>query len=136
MLSDNADLSGTRRILEFGPLAIDTLKDRAYINNVELALSAYEFGVLFLLAQREGFYISFEQLYESVWHTPYYPDIYDNPSDYKEPASRGEVQTEISRFIVKLNGMAQSVMKIECSADKGYALRINGRNAPYRKATV
>ncbi len=71
-----------RRFLETGPLVMDTKRYRAYLKDVDLELSENEFDALFLLAQREGEWIAFEDLYRAVWEPP-------DGKDLREAARRG-----------------------------------------------
>ena len=41
-------------------------------NGIEIELTNYEFGILYLLARNPGQVFSKEQIYSQVWKTPYY----------------------------------------------------------------
>jgi DNA-binding response OmpR family regulator len=53
-----------------GPLKLDVLASRAYMNGVDLLLTQKEFALLLLLIQNEGKTMSAESLYEKVWKAP------------------------------------------------------------------
>jgi hypothetical protein len=111
------------RFFEYGPLAFDTLRDKAFIGRDELPLSENEFLILFLLVRSEGVYITFETVYDRIWDLPYYPDLFPNPEDYPAPPSRDEALIQMGRVVTKLNDVGKSAIKIEFTANKGYALR-------------
>ena len=56
-----------RRYWKCGPLALDATELRAVINGREIPLNEDEFNALYLLVQREGEILTFEELYKAVW---------------------------------------------------------------------
>ena len=53
-----------------GPLRLDTLSGRAYLNGSEMRLAPKEFSILRLLVQNESSILTAEKLYEEVWGMP------------------------------------------------------------------
>jgi len=53
-----------------GLLKLDTVADRAYLNEEDMLLAPKEFSVLFMLVQNEGKILTAESLYETVWKLP------------------------------------------------------------------
>jgi DNA-binding response OmpR family regulator len=56
------------KIMTKGPLTLDIITRRAYIDNNNLQLTHKEFSCLFLLAQNEGHIISARAIYEQLWN--------------------------------------------------------------------
>jgi DNA-binding response OmpR family regulator len=55
------------KTLTKGPLLLDTIARRAYIDNDDLLLTHKEFACLLMLAQNEGHIISASTIYEQIW---------------------------------------------------------------------
>ena len=53
-----------------GPLTLDTMAGRAYLNGEDMLLTHSEFGLMRALVQHEGSTLSKEHLYETVWKLP------------------------------------------------------------------
>ena len=53
-----------------GPLMLDMVAGRAFVDGKDLLLTQKEFALLLTLAQNEGIPLSKEALYESVWKQP------------------------------------------------------------------
>ncbi|MDL2274193.1 response regulator transcription factor [Oscillospiraceae bacterium OttesenSCG-928-G22] len=53
-----------------GPLSLDMIAHRAFLNGADMLLAPKEFALLLLLAQNEGKPLSKEYLYEAVWKLP------------------------------------------------------------------
>jgi DNA-binding response OmpR family regulator len=58
------------RVIERGPLKLDILAGRAYMDGADANLKPKEFALLFALIQSEGREISPKELYEAVWNLP------------------------------------------------------------------
>jgi DNA-binding response OmpR family regulator len=56
------------KILTKGPLSLDIIARRAYIDNNDLLLTHKEFACLFMLAQGEGHVLSAGAIYEQIWN--------------------------------------------------------------------
>lgn len=70
----NARIRGThgfrQELLSYGPLVIDVGLRRAIVNGKVLALTAYEFDILLLLARRPEKIFSLEEIYRVIWKLP------------------------------------------------------------------
>jgi DNA-binding response OmpR family regulator len=55
------------KTLTKGPLSLDIIARRAYIDNNDLLLTHKEFACLLMLAQTEGHIISSRTIYEQIW---------------------------------------------------------------------
>jgi DNA-binding response OmpR family regulator len=55
------------KTLTKGPLSLDTIARRAYIDNNDLLLTHKEFACLLMLAQNEGHIISARVIFEQIW---------------------------------------------------------------------
>lgn len=62
--------AGCKTILTYPPLTIDMTSRRVTINDAPLALTAYEFDILLLLAQSPGQIFALEEIYQQVWQLP------------------------------------------------------------------
>jgi DNA-binding response OmpR family regulator len=58
------------RVIERGPLKLDVLAGRAYMDGADANLKPKEFALLFTLVQNEGRGVSAKELYEAVWNMP------------------------------------------------------------------
>jgi DNA-binding response OmpR family regulator len=56
--------------IERGPLKLDILAGRAYMNGEDAGLKPKEFALLFTLIENEGREVSTRELYEVVWNMP------------------------------------------------------------------
>ncbi|WP_255467407.1 response regulator transcription factor [Raoultibacter phocaeensis] len=54
-----------------GPLVIDLVAHRAYVNGRDLLLTGKEYALLLVLARRAGCTLAPEHLYATVWNEPY-----------------------------------------------------------------
>lgn len=61
---------GKERLLIRGPLELDIVAQRAYLNGEDMLLSPKEFALLLFLMREEGNAISNEALYGDVWNQP------------------------------------------------------------------
>lgn len=53
-----------------GPLTLDTIALRAFLDGEDMQLSAREFSVLLLLLKNEGKTLSAEEIYKGAWDSP------------------------------------------------------------------
>lgn len=58
------------KTIKRGPLTLDTVAMRAYLQGEDMLLSGREFSVLLYLVKNEGKTLSAEQLYEGAWNQP------------------------------------------------------------------
>lgn len=58
------------RTIRRGPLTLDTVAMRAYLDGEDMLLSGREFSVLLYLVKNEGKTLSAEQIYEGAWNQP------------------------------------------------------------------
>lgn len=58
------------KTLKRGPLTLDTVAMRAYLDGEDMLLSGREFSVLLFLLKNEGKILSAEEIYEGVWNQP------------------------------------------------------------------
>ena len=56
--------------LKRGPLMLDTVALRAFLNDEDMLLSAREFSLLLYLVKNEGRTLSAEKIYERAWSQP------------------------------------------------------------------
>ena len=61
-----------QRVIEVGPLRVDTRSRRVYIDDREIELTPKEFDLLALLARDPGAVVSRAQIFEEVWETTWY----------------------------------------------------------------
>lgn len=101
-----------KRFWESGPLALDTLKSRAYIGNVDLGLTEEQFNALYLLVQREGEAMSFEELYKAVWE----------PLD--ECGRREEAQMSLVHLAEQCTALGKGEIFVEMPAKGSYRFLI------------
>ncbi len=62
----------TDNILTYDGLEIDPKYRVVRTNGIEIELTNYEFGILYLLARNPGQVFSRGQIYTQVWSSPYY----------------------------------------------------------------
>lgn len=89
-----------------GPLRLDMISGRAYLNDEDLLLAPKEFLLLVLLARSEGKILASQYLYETVWNAPMLGDTQS-------------VKKAISRLRAKLTG---SGFIINAQRSEGYCL--------------
>lgn len=94
-------------ILEFPPLRIELLQQKAYYNGTEIPLSQREFQLLSLLAQHPGELMTFEQIGEQLF------------GNYTE-SERKNIMVSTSRLRKKLEGYVGLEYMIETTWGKGY----------------
>ena len=58
------------RTIRRGPLTLDTVAMRAYLESEDMGLSGREFSVLLYMVKNEGKTLSAEQIYEGAWSQP------------------------------------------------------------------
>ena len=63
----NLDALRLPRFVINGPFILDGMESAAYINGKQLDLSEEEYNTLYLLVEREGFFVPFGQLYKAAW---------------------------------------------------------------------
>ena len=90
-----------------GPLVLDTVADKAYLNGKDMRLTQKEFGLLYTLACSEGQILSKEHLYETVWKLPVNDDA-------------RAVKTHISNIRKKLMGYGYDIF---VSRGEGYCFK-------------
>lgn len=66
----NRRVSERAETMTRGPLRLDLVALRAYLNGEDMQLSAREFSVLLFLLKNEGKTMSAEQIYEGAWNQP------------------------------------------------------------------
>ena len=57
-------------VLARGPLSLDTVALRAFLDGKDMRLTAREFSVLLFLLRNEGRILSADEIYEGVWKQP------------------------------------------------------------------
>jgi DNA-binding response OmpR family regulator len=80
----------------FGPLMIDVLSGKAFINGADMLLTQKEFALLVMFTQNEGRCMSVEYVYEKVWGQP----MNNNT---------GAVKNQLSNLRKKLEGSGYTV---------------------------
>lgn len=101
------EMQAPKRIIQCGPLELDTDLNRAYLNNKNIGLTPKEFALLLLLVQNEGKMVSSKKIYEKVWG--------DIPNDDVRT-----IWTHISKLRSKLEISADSAINITAERGKGY----------------
>lgn len=66
----NRMASETAKTLRRGPLMLDIVAIRAFLNGEDMMLSAREFSVLLFLMKNEGKTLSAEEIYKGAWDQP------------------------------------------------------------------
>ena len=92
------------KTLKRGPLTLEVLAGRAYLNGADLLLSAKEFALLRYLVQNEGYTFPKEVLYEAVWNLPAVDDA-------------RVVKSHLSRVRARLQGSGYTIRAVR---GKGY----------------
>lgn len=100
-----------RRFMESGPLVLDCLKDRAFMEDECLKLTEEQFKSLYLLMQREGQFMTFEVLYKGAWEPLDY-------ADHREAAREG-----LNSLMEIVNAAGQGITRID-AATEGYRYRL------------
>jgi len=93
--------------IERGPLKLETVQGRAYLNGVDVGLTPKEFSLLLLLVQNEGTALSSRFIYEKVWGVESNDDI-------------RAVWTHISKLRSKLGIGVDTPINITAERNKGY----------------
>lgn len=99
-----------RRFWESGPLALDTLKMRAYIADVDLEVSEEQFDALYLLVQRAGEAMSFDDLYSAAWELP------------DGGGQRDAAEQDMARLVEKCADAGKGMVQIEMLPEKKYRI--------------
>lgn len=79
-----------------GPLTLEMVSGRAYLNGTDLLFNAKEFALLRFLIQNEGTTFSKEALYEAVWNLPVIHDA-------------RVIKSHLSRVRVRLQGSGYTI---------------------------
>ena len=61
------NLGNVPDLVEKGPLKLDVMANRAFLNGIDMLLTHKEFSLLLLFTQHEGRTMSVEYIYEKVW---------------------------------------------------------------------
>lgn len=93
-----------------GPLMLDIVAIRAYLDGEDMRLSAREFSVLLFLLKNEGKTLSAEEIYKGAWDQPM-------------AGNAGAIWTCISRLKSKLEACAGQVSLMNFRG-KGYMLEV------------
>lgn len=83
-------------VLTRGPLVLDTVAQRAFLNGEDILLQPREYAALHYLMQHEGEGVSAERLYETVWKLP-------------ANGSASAARTAVSRLRKKLEGSGYTI---------------------------
>ena len=70
LAQSNRQATERAKTLTRGPLTLDTVAIRAYLDGQDMLLSTREFSVLLYLLKNEGRTISASELYQEVWNQP------------------------------------------------------------------
>ena len=79
-------------VIDFGGLVLNKQSHECSFNERPLTLTPIEFDILWLLCENRGKVISSAQLFETVWHEPYYKN------------SNNTVMVHIRHLREKMNG--------------------------------
>lgn len=90
-----------RRYLTSGPLVLDAVKSFAIIDGERLPLNETQVDALYLLMQREGCCLKFEQLYDSLW------------SSTGNEHNRDVARAELDQLVETLNASGKGAVRIE-----------------------
>lgn len=90
-----------------GPLKLDTVQGRAYLNGNDTGLTPKEFALLLLLVQNEGNSLPSNYIYKKIWGTESNDDV-------------RSVWTHISKLRNKLSIDTDSHINITAERGKGY----------------
>ena len=100
--------------LEFSPLSIDAVGRQVSIAGKPVALTAYEFDILLLLARSPGTVFSLEDIYRQVWALP-------------DLGNAQTVRTHLARMRHKLEEACPSHCFIDLKWGKGFVFRPDGQ---------
>lgn len=103
-----------RELLSFGPLVIDGSLRRAMVNGSALALTAYEFDILLLLAHQPEKIFSLDEIYREIWKLPDLGNVQT-------------VRTHLARMRCKLEDALPDYQYIGRRWGKGFYFRPNGK---------
>jgi DNA-binding response OmpR family regulator len=95
------------RATERGPLRLDLLAGRAYVDGADANLTPKEFALLLTLVQNEGRTLSAKELYETVWGLP-------------AAADTRTLWPHISGLKKKLSAGGRASLSVESVYGKGY----------------
>ncbi|PMC74315.1 response regulator transcription factor [Brachybacterium sp. UMB0905] len=98
------------RVLEHGALRLDPAAGRAFIDGVEVTLTATELAILHLLMASPGQVLSRPRLYEAIWNQPF-------------PGDDASMKSHLSHLRRKLREAAPAEDPIETVWGLGYRLR-------------
>jgi DNA-binding response OmpR family regulator len=73
-----------REVMRKGPLELDVISSRAFLNGQDMLLPRKEFSLLLFFIQNEGKFVGAKEVYEKVWHQPMAGDV----NAFKVMASR------------------------------------------------
>lgn len=105
--------------LDFSPLVIDAAGRQASIAGKPVALTAYEFDILLLLARSPGAVFSLEDIYRQVWAMP-------------DLGNAQTVRTHLARMRHKLEEACPDRCFIDLKWGKGFVFRPNGQKEEAR----
>lgn len=101
----------TARKLVRGPLVLDLVAQRAYLDDEDMLLTQKEYALLLLLAQNEGRAVDTTTLYEAVWKAPMGEDA-------------NAIKIALSRLRKKL---INSGLRLAADRGEGYRLEMTRR---------
>lgn len=116
-INQNLRLGRPEKLLDFSPLTIDADGRRAAVNGKPLALTAYEFDILLLLARSPGRVFSLEEIYREVWRMP---DLQNAQT----------VRVHLARMRHKLEAACPERCYIELVWGKGFRFQKNQEKSP------
>ena len=105
-----------REVVRKGPLELDVISSRAFLNGQDMLLPGKEFSLLLFFIQNEGKSVSAEEVYEKVWRQPANGDV----NAFKVMASR---------LRKKLEG---SGCALTAERGKGYCFKMSSSNSARR----
>jgi len=95
-----------------GPLNLNSQTRQAdTVMGDRLSLSGNEFDTLYMLATREGEYLTFDELYKAVWENSEYPQ------------SREDARATIDELLIKVCSEGEGFMWIEYLPENGYKFK-------------
>jgi DNA-binding response OmpR family regulator len=106
-----AEAKPPARTITRGPLRLDTVATRAFLNGEDMLLKSKEFAILRLLAENEDKKFAAEELYKAVWGLDANADI-------------RTIQVHISSLRKKLKTDIRGEIELELEQRKYYVLRI------------
>ncbi|MDR1643109.1 MAG: response regulator transcription factor [Clostridiales bacterium] len=112
LLRRSARAEKSRSLVSKGPLTLDIMSSRAFMHNTDLLLSPKEFALLHFFVLHEGQVLSFDLIFETIWHMPLAGNL-------------AALQRAVSKLRNKLQNVG-AIVDIQIHRGSGYEFILNG----------